>query len=145
MPVVRTEREIAAPPSRVFSAVADPQVFADAIPAVSGIEFLGDQTSGAGTRFRETRSMKGKDVSTELEITEYEPDARVRIVSDVNGTVWDSVFSVVPTSDGATLTLVMEARPYQVLPRLLTPLIMGMVRKALEADMNSIKAHCEGT
>ena len=47
-------------------------------------------------------------------------------------------------SEGQTLlTMAMDARAYKFLPRLLNPLIKGMVKKAIEADMDSVKAYCE--
>ena len=76
-------------------------------------EFLSDTHTGVGTRFRETRVMKGKEQPTELEITEYIENERVRMVADSHGTVWDTVFSVALYGDGTRLTMVMDARAYQ--------------------------------
>ncbi|MGK7312992.1 MAG: SRPBCC family protein [Candidatus Longimicrobiales bacterium M2_2A_002] len=41
------------------------------------------------------------------------------------------------------LSLVMEARPHRLLARITTPLMAGMLRKALEKDMDAVKAYCE--
>ena len=41
------------------------------MPDVVKIEMLSDTTSGVGTRFLETRLMRGKEATTELEVTEY--------------------------------------------------------------------------
>jgi hypothetical protein len=67
----------------------------------------------------------------------------VRIVSDTNGTIWDSLFTVRSDGNNTALTMSMEARPYKLLPKLMTPLIMGMLQKAVESDMDAVKSYCE--
>ena len=64
-------RRIAAPVNVVFQTVAEIEQFSQAIPRIKRYEFLSESRSGVGTRFRETRSMNGKDRATELEVTEY--------------------------------------------------------------------------
>ena len=136
-------RRIAAPMDVVFRTVADINRFAQVVPQIVRIELLSDVRSGIGTRFRETRLMNGQEVSTELAVTEYVENNRVRIVSDAGGTVWDTVFTVVPAEGSTELTMVMEARPYELRARITTRLIAGAVRKAVEQDMDAVKAFCE--
>jgi hypothetical protein len=116
------------------------------VPQIVGVEFLSEQRRGVGTRFRETWRMGKRRASTELEVTEYVPNQHVRLVTEQGGTVWDTVFRVKPAGGGAVeLELVMEANARTWLARLLNPLIKGMVRKAIEGDLDADKAHCEGT
>ena len=57
---------------------------------------------------------------------------------------WDTVFTVAAGRDGNTrLMLVMEATPLTLPARLMVPLMKGMVRKAIAADMDAVKAYCE--
>jgi hypothetical protein len=65
------------------------------------------------------------------------------MVADTNATVWDTTFVV--TSDEGTTTLVttMHARAYKWLPKLMNPLIRGMIAKFVENDMDLVKAYCE--
>lgn len=144
MKSITVTRTINAPIEKVFGTVADIRQFEQALPHVIGHEFLSEQESGVGTQFRETRVMKGRETVTELEVTEYVENDRVRMVADTNGTVWDTVFTV--TTDGTTTTLVttMQARAYKLLPKLLNPLIRGMIAKAVGKDMDLVKASCEG-
>ena len=143
MTSVTVTRRIAAPVDAVFRTVADIRQFSQVAPQIVGIEFLSDVQSGIGTRFRETRLMNGQEVSTELAVTEYVENNRVRIVSDAGGTVWDTVFTVVPAEGSTELTMVMEARPYELRARITTPLIAGAVRKAVEQDLDAVKDFCE--
>jgi uncharacterized membrane protein len=138
--VVRT---IDAPIEKVFDTVAHVENFAKAVPHIVGIEFLSDIKSGVGTRFLETRRMRGKETTTELEVTEYIENARVHILADAGGTVWDSVFEVAPESDRVQLTVSMDARAYKLMSKLVNPFIKGFVKKAIESDMDSVKIYCE--
>ncbi len=42
-----------------------------------------------------------------------------------------------------TKALIMDARAHSLLPRLMNPLIKGMIQKAIEKDMDTVKAYCE--
>jgi uncharacterized membrane protein len=137
-------RTIAAPVDRVFATVAHIDRFQEAVPHITNVEFLTETRSGVGTRFRETRLMRGREASTELEVTEYVQDERVRLVSDAGGTVWDTVFTVQASGSGTELSMVMDARPYKLTARVVNPMISRMLTKALETDMDAVKAYCEG-
>ena len=143
MKPIQITRTIAAPLERVFQTVSDVRNFRSAVPHITNIEFLSEQQVGAGTRFRETRVTKGREQTVELEIAEYVENDRVRMISDAGGTVWDTLFTVSGDSTSVTLAMQMDIKPHTLFARILTPLIRGMVAKAVEADMDSVKAHCE--
>lgn len=136
---------ILAPVDAVFGLIADPVNYTRAVPQITNVEFLTEQRSGVGTRFRETREMGSREAATELEVIEYVKNERVRMVSDAGGTIWDSVFTVTPTGDGGAteLQLVMEARPYRLLARVVVPLTKRIVAKAVTGDMDAVKAYLE--
>jgi carbon monoxide dehydrogenase subunit G len=138
-------RTIHAPIERVFDTVAHIENFSKAVSGIVKVEHLSDVKSGVGTRFRETRLMGRREASTELEVTEYVENDHVRLVTDAGGTIWDTVFTVRPVSEGSVeLTMVMDANAHKFLARLMNPLIKGIIRKAIERDMDAVKAHCEG-
>jgi hypothetical protein len=87
--------------------------------------------------------MRGKEESTELEVTEYVENDRIRIVADAHGTVWDTVFTV-KTIDGQTrLEMVMDAKAQKLTSKLMNPMMKGFLQKALEKDMDAVKTYCE--
>ena len=137
------KRNIAAPVDRVFETVAHIENFQKAVSHITDVEFLSETRSGVGTRFRETRLMRGREATTELEVTEYTPNERVRLVSDAGGTIWDTVFTVQASNGGTELSMEMEGKPYRLTSRLVNPLISGMVGRAVESDMDAVKAYCE--
>ncbi|TQV69882.1 SRPBCC family protein [Exilibacterium tricleocarpae] len=136
-------RNIAAPPDVVFNTVADISQYAKAVRQIIRVEFLSETKTGVGTRFRETRMLAGREAATELEVTEFSPNERVRLVADSHGTVWDTVFTVTAQQGQTELIAVMEGRAYRLLPKVMNWLIGGMVKKAVAKDMDLVKAYCE--
>ena len=143
MRTIETTRMIAAPIEEVFAAISGPEGFSKAVPHIKEIEFLTDQKTGAGTRFRETRIMNGREATVELEVAELVENERVRMVSDAGGTVWDSVFTLKEKGDQVEMRMAMEAKPHKLMARIMNPLIRSMVVKGVEADMDHIKQYCE--
>jgi uncharacterized membrane protein len=134
---------VRAPVEAVFDCVAHIQNFSHAVPEIAKIEFLTQSRRGVGTRFRETRLMKGREATTELEVTEYDAPRRVRLVSDEGGTIWDTVFTTAEADGITRLEMVMDARPYKLMARIVNPFIGRMVSKAIEEDMDAVKRYCE--
>ncbi len=144
MPTTTTvTRTIRAPAELVFDAVSSIDTFSTIVPEIVRVEHLSETHVGVGARFRETRDMNGRRATSELEVTEYERPNRVRLISDQNGAIWDSLFTVEDRGGHSVLTFVMEARAYNLLAKLVTPFIKGMVQKAIESDMDAVKAWCE--
>jgi carbon monoxide dehydrogenase subunit G len=136
-------RTINATPDRVFLTVADPEEFQRAIPDGSSVEYVTAERSGVGVKFRSTRVTRGKAATFEQEVTEFVPGERVRMVNVTHGTLWDSTFHVRPVNNGAELTLTMDARTDRLPARVINRLIARMVQKALDRDMDAVKAYCE--
>ena len=136
-------RTINAPADVVFRTVADINQYSKAIPHIVKVEFLSEKKSGIGTRFRETRLMKGKETSTELEVTEYVPNDHIRLVSDTHGTIWDSIFTAKPDNGKTLLTFTMDARAKKIIPKIMIFFIRHMVQKAVEEDIDLVKSFCE--
>ena len=143
MNTITLTRQIQAPVEVVFQTVSDIQNFKKAVPDIIDVDFLSETKSGVGTRFKETREFKGREATTVLEVTEFVENEHVRIVSDTQGTIWDSIFRVSIKNGKCELTLEMEARPYKFLSKIMTPLVKGFIRKALERDMDAVKNYCE--
>ena len=136
-------KTIAAPIDRVFETIADIENFKRAIPHIINVEFLSERRTGVGTRFRETRLMKGKESATELEVTEYVANDRIRLVADSHGTIWDSLFAVRAVPEGTELTMTMEAKAHQLIAKLMNPIVMPAVSSAVEDDLDLVKRYCE--
>ncbi|MFT5300087.1 MAG: carbon monoxide dehydrogenase subunit G [Mariniblastus sp.] len=140
---IKCNRTIIAPIDKVFKTLATIDEFSKAVPGIQSVEFLSKSHYGVGTRFRETRLMNGKEVATELEVTELVENEHVRMVSDAGGTIWDTTFRVKQNGDVVEMAMQMDALPHNFSARLITPLILGMVSKFVGQDMDSVKEFCE--
>lgn len=139
----QAKRIIAAPAEVVFNTVAHIEEFQQALPHIIEVEFLTEQRTGVGTRFRETRLMQGKHHVTELEVTEYQPPHRVRMVTEAGGTIWDTLFTVEDREGGTRLELSMDANATKLMARIVNPLIKAFVQHAIDGDMDRVKKYCE--
>jgi hypothetical protein len=142
---IHITKTIDAPISKVFNTVADIRSFSEAIPNIIDVEFLSDQKNGKGTRFKETREFNGREATTILEVTDYQEDQKIQLISDSGGTVWDSIFEVQPDNEATRLTLHMEARPHKWWAYLLNWFMKGIIKRAVERDMDAVKKFCEGS
>lgn len=138
-------RLIQAPLDRVFTTVSHVAEFRKAIPQIVKVEYLSHPNHGVGARFRETRIFNGKPEITELRVTEYVPNDYIRLKATKHGILWDTVFAVRAENDLTRLTMVLDAKAYELLPQLMNPLWSPMLRKAAERDMDAVKSFCEST
>ena len=143
MSTYSVSRLINAPIHVVFDMISSPENFAKAIPDITKIEFLSDTQTGVGTTFLETRLHGKKEATVELKITEHQQNQHVRLVSDMFGTVWDSIFAVEEKNGQTELSLVMEARAYKFFAKIMNLMIKGMIQRDIEGDMDTIKGYCE--
>ena len=144
MGIMIIKRDIQAPAEQVFETVAHIEQYTRAIPDITDVQFLSEQKTGIGARFRETRKMGKREATTELEVTEYVKNERVRMVADAGGTIWDTVFEIADKGDRTEMTMTMESRPYKLLAKVFNPLIGPMIKGAVGKDMDAVKSFCEG-
>lgn len=142
---ITVNRQISSPLENVFKTVADIRIFSEVLPHVVRYEFLTDIQLGVGARFRETRLMNGREAETELEVTEYVANDHVRMVADSHGAVWDTTFTVVDQSARTDLTVVMEARSYKLMSRIMNTIFKSVIARAVERDMDLVKSYCESS
>lgn len=136
-------RTINSPIETVFKAISDINNFPQVVPEIKNVEFISDNKTGVGVRFRETRLMNNKEAITELEVTDYVKNDRIRMVADSHGTIWDSIFTVKPVEGQTELNLTMDAKARKLLPKLLNPLLEGLYKKGVEKHMDAVKTFCE--
>ena len=144
---------IAAHPGIVWRAVSNIEHAARWIPAIKSIEILDGPRTGKGLRWRETRIMFGREATEVMEIAEWKPPfsrdgGGMYVATATNhGTAYRSDVRVEPSGSGTRLTFTFEATALTLVARIMSALMMpfmkGAVTKALQADLEAIKAHCE--
>ena len=136
-------RTIQAPLASVFETLTSPEIYKQAVPDIKSVEFLSEKHTGVGARFREVRECRGREAATELSVTEWSPNERVRMVAAEGGCEWDTVFEVRENAGTVHMDMHMDARPLTVMAKLMTPFMLGVISRAIESDMDAVKRWCE--
>jgi len=140
------ETFVAAPPGRVFAVATDITRWPEVVTAIRSVEVLTPGPVAVGTRFRETRTMFGREESEEMEIAELSPPGRFVLTAESHGTRYQAEHTFAPDGAGTRLRLVFEGSPMTLVARLMTPmgwLMAGAIRKQLAADLDDLKRAAE--
>lgn len=143
---IRLSKVIDAPIERTFEVFADITKAQDRIAGITNIEILSDTTEGVGTRWRETRVLFGREATEEMEISAYQPNQSYEVVAASHGTEYHTIYTFTEQDDGTLVEMVFTGKPVSLAAKLMSPLAFlfkGATEKALEDDMNALKAVCE--
>ena len=146
---IHITRTIAAPPETVWAVITDIPNSPQVISGIDSVDMLGGPEGfGVGTRWRETRTMFGKEATEEMEVSAAAPGASYSVVAASHGMRYESTFTLQPTSaDACTLIMVFEGEPTSAVSRAMAAtigrLFVGQTRKALAKDLEDIAAASE--
>lgn len=143
MAIETVSREIAAPIQDVFKTITDIERYPELLPSVSGIEFIGEQRHGAGTRFHETRFASGRDGTSAVEVTGFVEGESITLRDEHMASTWSRTYTVTDQGGATLLTLGVQAEARKLVARLTMTLGIRGYRKNLEKDLDAIKAYCE--
>ena len=136
-------KNVDAPADIVWAIITDLDRSPEIIDGIDSIERL-DTGSGfdVGTRWRETRTMFGRQATEELEITAVEPGTSYTVEADGHGAHYVATMSLEPVGDRTRLNMTFEAQPdglvSKVMANTLGRLMLGSTRKALQRDLDDI-------
>jgi carbon monoxide dehydrogenase subunit G len=146
MPTITVEQSIRATPERVFDLSTNVHEWADMVPAITRVEVLTDGPVGLGTRFRETRTMFGKQATEEMEFVEFERPRRYALGAESHGCRYHTSFDVVPEGDGCRLVMSFSGEPQTLAAKLMAVVMKPMMRKMADLcakDLAAVKARAE--
>jgi carbon monoxide dehydrogenase subunit G len=141
-------RHVDADPDLVFDTLSDFEHAAERIGNIERIEILTDGPIAAGTRFRETRKIFGKEATEELTISVFDQASRHYAV-ECESCGCRSRTDVRCTEDGTGTLVSMETtyQPVSMLAKLMAPIgwmMIGTMRKCIEQDLDDLMAHLSG-
>jgi carbon monoxide dehydrogenase subunit G len=140
--VIRIELtvEIACPPEKVFAALTD----LERLPEwqSSAVSSKPDGPLAVGTRVREQRSMMGREIDNELEVTAYDPPLRFALEGR-SGPVPLSVDHELVEDGGKTALRVQAQAEPGALFKLAEPMIKRAAEQELRADFERLKGRLE--
>jgi carbon monoxide dehydrogenase subunit G len=143
-----SELHIDASPDRVFAAMTDLDGYQHWMNGFVGVEKLTQGPVGAGTEWRETRRMFGREASEVFEVTAYEAPSRLGL--RVDGTRGASRkgeyrfdYRLVPEGSGTRVCLSGAIDMPGWFAGLMTRMFAGAFKKAIDKDMKALKQHVE--
>lgn len=122
------EEWIARMPQPLFDLLSDASRASELAPAVKQMEKLTGGPVGVGTRYRETRVMKGKVHETELEVVRYEQPAVYAMRNVTNGIETVYEYRLVPEGEGTRIFLSATVQG-SGLKKLMVPLVAGILKR----------------
>ncbi|MFI8291719.1 SRPBCC family protein [Streptomyces sp. ms191] len=146
---VVVERRIEATPGPVWEALTDLKGMERVLSGVNRVEVLTEGGFGVGTRWRETRTMFGKEATEEMYVTASEPPDRYVTEAHSHGMHYVTEFALRPAGTGATMVrMTFSATPAGgaatgLLARLLGGLGARAVRRAVAQDLTDVAASVE--
>ena len=143
---IRVSRLIQAPIDRVFDVFSDITRIEERISGITKVDILSDTTGGIGTRWRETRIMFGQEATEEMEISAFRPNQSYEVVAASRGSEYHTIYTFTEQNGGTLVEMIFSGKAVSFMAKLMMPLaslMSGTARKALEADMDELKAICE--
>jgi hypothetical protein len=141
------EINVAKPQQLVFNVFSDIKNAATNVDGIESIEFLGDITSGVGTKWRETRKMFGKEATEDMWVSQLNAPASYEVLAESRGTKYKSTYTFEELGPNATkVVMTFEGQPVSLGAKLLSPLgilFSGTMKKMLAKDMANLKDVCE--
>jgi uncharacterized protein YndB with AHSA1/START domain len=144
----RIDVDIDAPRSDVFEALTDLEAAREWMPDLQEIEVLSETRNGEGLRWRETRTMFGREASEVMEVTAYEPPDHIHVFADgTEGSSgrgkYDFDYRLTETDDGTHVALDAEITDMGFFMGLIGKLMKGTFKKAIQKDLNAMKGWLE--
>lgn len=133
----------------VFGVFCDLNNAAANISAITKVEVLaGPASLNIGTKWRETRTMFGKEATEEMWVTGYEQDVSYVAEAESRGAHYRSEYRFTPEGNGTRVDMTFEGAPLTFGARLagvLGALFAGAAKKALHQDLVDLKQVCEAS
>jgi uncharacterized protein YndB with AHSA1/START domain len=148
MSTVAVSQLVDAPVDRVWRVFTDLAGRADWLSTVDGVEVVTAGPFGAGTVWRETRTMSdGEQVTEEFHVEECDPPRRFVVASPGIGAEYRMTYTFAPVEvgrhrGGTAVTVVQDGSPSAKTGRLLALVLGGLaaatVEGALRADLTDL-------
>lgn len=143
------ERSIAAPPEAVWRVLTDLEAAPELLSGVTRVERLAGVGYAIGTRWRETRTMMGREETEEMEVVGIDEGRSTVIAAETRGMRYRTELSLEPTADGTVLrmrfggTLQSPSWLQRAVAKLTAPIGMSVTRRMMQQDLDDIATAAE--
>ncbi len=146
---ISVSRAVAAPAEVVWSILIDLDGWVDTISAIQSVEILSDgEHFGVGTKWRENRTMFGKQATEVMWVTEVDPGVSYVVHAESHGAKYTTVMTVIAKGENSSeISMDFGAEPTGTMARVMGAtvgkLFEGATRKAVAQDLADIAAAAE--
>jgi hypothetical protein len=147
MAEINVKKQVEAAPDRVFAVATDLENAASRVKGIEKLEMLTDGPVGVGTKFRETRTMFGREATEDMEITAFDPPRSYEVHAESHGCRYHTVISFTPVGSGTEMAMNFQATPLTMTAKMMAVVfkpMMNSLLKCLDADLEDLKAAAEG-
>ncbi len=144
---IEIRETVDAPVEKVFAQATDFANAADFIQGIHQIEMLSDGPVGPGTRFKETRTMFGREATEEMEVGLWEPPHRYLLEAGSHGCQYESLFEFESVGSATEVTMKFTALPLTFFAKVmvfLTKPMLKSIAKICAKDLADLKKAVEG-
>jgi carbon monoxide dehydrogenase subunit G len=138
---------VEAPPAVVFAALANIERWKEWLPNFVAIDKLTPGPFGAGTEWRESRKVFGKETTEHFRVTRYEPPSRMDLV--IEGSKGTSkrgqylvTYELVPERSGTNVELTVDIR-MPGLWALFSRVVLRPSKQLSHQDLEALKQYLE--
>lgn len=139
---------VKAPIDRVFAVFSDVASCGDRIAGITALEVLSDVQSGLSVKWRETRTMFGKEATEEMWMSGFDAPNSYQVEAESHGTHYLTTFTFKAIDDNTTkVPWIFEGKALSLMAKLMVPLaalFKGTTLKRMSADITDLKNHVEG-
>jgi uncharacterized membrane protein len=145
---VTARRTIQAPAEQVWALATDVRHWPDTITGIDRVEVLSEGDFGPGMRWRETRTMFGREATEEMWVTATDPERSYTVEAESHGAHYVSTYTFSQTAPEQTeVVLTFSGRPQSRVARVVAtvtgPVASRSVAKALQKDLDDLAAAAE--
>ena len=133
---------IARPREEVFDFVRDVQQVSSWVPEVVSVDYVGEQTEGVGTKYKQVIREGRRQTEYDGEVVAYERPSRSRVVCRGGGFELFMEYRMDEVPGGTEVTMQCEV-PLRGAVKLLTPLIWMVNRHQLRKQTAALKSVLE--
>lgn len=136
-----------APPAKVFAVASDFPNGARTVKAITKMEMLTPGPVGVGTRFRETRTMFGREATEEMQVTAFDPPRSYALEAKSHGCHYMTELHFTPSGTGTEIEMRFKAVPLTFMAKVMGTLMRFMSKKMMQMcsqDLEDIARSAEG-
>ncbi|MBP2243224.1 carbon monoxide dehydrogenase subunit G [Cytobacillus eiseniae] len=127
------------PIDEVFNYMSGMENVHEVMPIVVKMEKLTDGEIGAGTKFKETRLVRGKNVYAEVEYVQYEQNRSFTSRSNSNGLIVEYKYMFHEIEEGTQVEFEAFIKTTGLRMRLSKPMIVKMIKREDGYQLENLK------